>query len=307
MPKRKREEDSYDSYPSKRAIEPAPMEIIPLIGRSSRRYTSRSTSSRSSYRRGRKTSYKRFPYGYPKNRGTYARINRMTPELKSLETINPYTPVRMGDVTNFDFNYTPGTGAGYNGAAADIFSTYIGTNIGGLIFCVNAVTSGTAINGRVGRTITNKSLLLNVIWRLGPGIAENTIPVSVRTMVVWDRQTNALQPNISSVLQPVIHVGNPYAQPHSPNLLENRDRYRVLYDFRSTLTPGGDSVKVIDKYIKLGNGETVFNTTSSSDASSISSGALYVIHVSDCPRTTAQADSQTPFVTQDLRFRFTDL
>lgn len=306
MPKRKREEDSYDSYPSKRAIEPAPMEIVPFIGRSSRRYTSRSTGSRSSYRRGRKTTYKKFGYGYPKNRGTYAKINRITPELKSLETINPYTPVRMGDVNNFDFGYpTPGTG--YNGLAADIFSTYTGTNVGGLIFCVNACTSGTAISGRVGRTITNKSLLLNVIWRLGAGIAENTIPVSIRTMVVWDRQTNAVQPNISSILQPVIHVGNNYAQPHSPNLLENRDRYRVLYDFRSTLTPGGDSVKVIEKYIRLGNGETVFNTSSTSDATSISSGALYVVHLSDCPRTSLQTDSQTPFVTQDLRFRFTDL
>jgi len=300
MPKRKREPDASDVLQKRYYVpyDDSSMDIVP-IGRSSRRYTSRSTGSRSSYRKTRRSYFPK--YGFPKNRGPYAKVNRLSPELKSAELTIPYTPIRMGDMVTTAGAFT------YNGGAPDIFSTFTGTNNGGYIRCVNAVANNASISGRVGRKITCKSVLLNIIWRLGSTIAESTIPVAIRTMLVWDRQPNATQANLSNVLQPVVHINNPYAQPHSPNLLENRDRFRVLYDFRSTLTPGGDSIKCIDKYIKI-NAETIFNTGSTQDdVATINSGAIYVIHVSDAGQSVLQTASNCPFVTQDIRFRFTDL
>lgn len=296
MSKRSRDFDSYDSYPSKRVALAEPMReitttgLIPAIARSSRRYIPRASGSRRFFRKRRSM--------YPQKRGTYAKINRFSPELKSLDTINTYTPIRMGD-TGVGQTFT------WNGAATDIFTAFTGTNTGGWLIVCNAPPTGTQLQERIGRKIQIKSILVNAVWRLGSSIAEATIPVAIRTMVVWDKNPNGVLPLASDILQTVLHVGNSYAQPHSPNNLNNRDRFRVLYDYRSTLTPNGDSLKVIDKYIKC-EGSTVFNGGSGAGIGSVSTGALYVLHVSDAAQNVPQTASNLPFVTHDIRVRYND-
>lgn len=296
MPKRDRQDDTPLPGKRQRVDEPAMTDFAPppSIARGSRRYIPVSSASNRSFRRGRRYAYPR--YGFIPRRGISALVNRYgLPEKKSIEVQRRYMPIRMGDTT--------GT-LSWDAAALSIFTTFNGTNTAGVVDCINAVGSGTLINERIGRKINIKSCLMQVIWRLGPTVTEGTIPVAIRTMLVWDKQPTGVLPTASQILLPLTHVGNDYAQPHSPNNLNFRDRFRVLYDWRSTLTPGGQSVQTIDKFIKI-VGETIYGSAGAT-IGDITSGSLLFLSTSDAPVANPQTSSNTPFVTYITRVRYTD-
>jgi hypothetical protein len=223
------------------------------------------------------------------------------PELKSYEINYPYLPIRMGNAQQPDATdyYTVDSGAG------TIWATYTGTNTGAFIFLLNAMPQGTDFNNRIGRTIQIKSVLVNIVWRLGQTITEGTFPTNIRAMLVWDKNPNGAWTSnmINTILLPVKHIGQNYSQPHSPNNLEYRDRYRTLWDSRESLTAGGDSSINMEKYVKV-KGETVFTNVSGTTIGCVSSGAIYLILCSDLPVGTAQVTC--PFATFSTRVRYTD-
>lgn len=268
---------------------------------------------------GRARSYRRSSGGYrkskypyrrrmlgPKNRGPYAKVNRVAPELKSREIDTQFFPVGFGNKA----------GAYTWGAPSNIpANTWTGTAQNGYSRCLNLLGAGTDIFERIGRKVFCKSLLLNITWRLPdrpgdpPPGSPGPLPASIRTIVVWDKQPNGVDINISDFLKPVLNqTGTAAPCPTSPNNLDNRDRFRTLWDCRDTLSPGGDSLRQYEKYIKI-NRETIFNNgTTSAEIGSVSTGALYVIFLSDL--IDASADPTyiyyRPLVSFSSRFRFTD-
>lgn len=89
----------------------------------------------------------------------------------------------------------------------------------GVVALLQNVPAGTDVNERVGRKITNKSILFRI-----QAYTESTAlsGAAVRIMLIYDSQTNSAGVNVTDVLQ--------FAQPLSPMNLNNRDRFKVLKD-----------------------------------------------------------------------------
>lgn len=283
---------------------PPSSDSMAITGRRTRRYTRRTRGYAKSYPKTRGG----YAYGRPKYRG-YARVNRGLPELKTNDVLIPFTPVGCGD---------PDTPTGYpyagqishTGATTDIFTRWNGSNLGGVIWVLNAMDAGSGLSNRVGRQVNCKSILCQLTWRLKNTLDNSQDPVAIRTMLVWDKSPNNILPPISDILVPITHVANTYPMPGSPNNLTYRDRFRTLWDIQDTLVPGGDSLRQYDKYLKL-SGQTVYSGPGNPPSTPpwvnlISTGALYLILLSDARDLVGNTIVERPVCKITTRFRFTD-
>jgi len=297
--------DVFDLVDAKRVRKFQRQHETPLLmdttpGRRTRRYIRRAPLRARSYRIGSSFRYK---FGLPRNRGPYARVNRSLPELKSLDNDVKFLTVRMGDLT--PSTDPPTTLFAWAGLTTNPFTHFSGTNKGGVIWLLNDIIGGTGIADRIGRQVTAKSILLRAIWQIGSGnIAESTLPVAIRTTLIWDKSPNGVLPHIGDIFKAVSHVANDYAQPHSPNMLTNRDRFRTLLDINDTLVPNGDSNRYIDRYVKL-SGTTTW-AAATGGIGSISTGALYLVLVSNNPQTNLQTAGDQAWCNFHTRFRYVD-
>lgn len=304
----KRGRDAYHSdlpdhsvHPNDRSFSRDNNAIIPLSAISTGRVRSFRRSRTYSRAKG---SYYRRKYLGAKSRGPYARVNRNSPELKSREIDERYFPVAYGNQTG---TYAWGTGA------PNPANNWTGTAQGGFLRALNLLGQGTDIDQRIGRKVLGKSILLQLSWRMFEAADSEgntlTMPVQIRSMLVWDKQPNNVHATIGDILYSIYSQNNTVVpMPNSPNNLKNRDRFRVLWDCKDTLSPGGDSIRVYDKYLKL-NKETIFTDGSTSaDIGSISTGVLYLLLLSDA------LDSEPspatiifrPMASFCSRYRFTD-
>lgn len=296
-------------YPARR---PYPSRSYASYSRSYSRYPT--YTRRSAYYKPRTTysSRRTYGYGFPPARGN-AVVNGDQPELKSYDLDSPHFPVSSGDLnpaaTPITVDPTAGTywDAWDNKNGADNPNS-IKT---GFITCVNGVGGGSLLNQRIGRKINLKSILVRVNYRIkNPGNDEGFLanPVFVRSMLVWDKCPNASAPKISDILQPTPCLGQAnLPAPSSNNNLDNRDRFRTLWDAMDSLSPGGDSLRVYDKYIKL-SGETVYNSNNEG-IGGITTGALYLVLLSDAFDTTQENTNYAqyrPLVKFITRVRYTD-
>jgi len=143
----------------------------------------------------------------------------------------------------------------------------------GLVSCINAVTLGDEAFSRDGRKITNKSILIT-----GYGASADT-KGAPRILVVYDKQTNGTQPLITDIL-----TENNWAAPMN---LNNRDRFKILYDNVAGLGKGTNPLQVVPansggifyyhKYIKC-DLPTVFGEAASGVAM-IKTGGLFIVYV----------------------------
>lgn len=152
----------------------------------------------------------------------------------------------------------------------------------GSVQLLQNVPAGTDVNERVGRKITNKSILFRI-----QAYTEYTAlsGAAVRVMLVYDSQTNSAGVNVTDILQ--------FAQPLSPMNLNNRDRFKVLKDWyfgtdaivysggppATSITSGTGGTYTKKTYRRL-NHDTIFSATGNT-IGSISTGAILLLLISD--------------------------
>lgn len=169
------------------------------------------------------------------------------------------------------------------------------TNSNTSLLCVNAVQQGTSFYNRVGRKITLRSVFINcTITASAAGIDEEkestTSAVTVRMVVLYDRQPNGAKPNFSEIFASYDNKGVKSSMFLSPMDPSQTSRFRLLRDKVYTLNPMRDSGAVaaafhdkkVKEYVKIPNLETMFSNTSDPPTiADISTGALYVGFITD--------------------------
>lgn len=159
------------------------------------------------------------------------------------------------------------------------------------VVCLNTMAQGTDFTGRVGRKILAKSVLLDA--EIYPVMTTSTGGFAdiVRCIVFWDYQSNGKTTfPLSDLL--LDQGATPLTNTTSPINLQNRDRFKILFDKRYNMNPyavnsgayvsGGAPHPInIKKYIKLGNVSTTFNDTGSSVYGDVQSGALMAVFFSE--------------------------
>jgi hypothetical protein len=168
----------------------------------------------------------------------------------------------------------------------------------GNVVAYNLVAQGTDFTNRIGRQIMNKSILFRASVQNNQ--ANDTPGDIVRIMLIYDDQPN------SAVAVPAVTDILTTADIFSGINLNNRDRFKVLYDKRftlpsgvysaGTLTVGSPVPKYVEKFIKL-NHPTIFSGTGGTIAS-IGSGSLLMLNLS--------TQNTATTLTHYARVRFTD-
>lgn len=287
----------------------------------------RKYKKRSSYPK--KLSYPRGvnKMGQYRSRGPYRINSTMKPELKSVDIEYPPIP--------FSYSIHAGTLKWTAGlATADPYQTYIGTNNGGVLIGSTAdatqpapiadivfaggllyrIKQGMDIKNRVGNKILVKSIYFQATVRSPPskGITNlpdgNQSPIGYRILLTKDKQPNGSIPAISDILQEVYHIDNRYVQPNSPNNLDNRDRFTTLFDIKDTMSPQGNECRMFEKFQKLNNFSTTFNSNGG-----VNTNDLYLIFLSDgivgnmlTNAGASVAVDTRPYIKFTARIRYTD-
>lgn len=158
----------------------------------------------------------------------------------------------------------------YRDDAANFFpvtanSTFTGA---GAPVLLNGIATGAGATERIGRKIILKSLLLRWRFDMNPAeIANITGGVNGRLVVVYDKQANAVAPNITDVF----NTDNFISQLN----LNNRDRFVVLVDkITDPISKEGDWSTCGKRFVRLNN-EVVFNQGTTNDIGSIQTGSVY--------------------------------
>lgn len=143
----------------------------------------------------------------------------------------------------------------------------------GAVTLLNAVATGTDFTNRIGRKVCWKSVLIQGHTSPTANIAAGCYG---RIMIIYDSQPNGALPSATDVL-----LSN---APNSPMNLNNRDRFKILWDKRVTAgaynvtasTAVADrTVTEVRKYKKI-NLETIFDGTTAAIAD-IQSGSIFML------------------------------
>jgi len=160
----------------------------------------------------------------------------------------------------------------------------LGTSlVTGSVLLLNGIAQGTDYNQRIGRKCQLKSLFIRFTVNVNPGALGLLAPQGdvVRLLIVYDCQSNGAAPAITDVLSTVNY--------DSPMNLNNRDRFKILYDkfatmyaytysSGTTIVAGNAKPVFLQKYIKLGM-EEIFGGTAAS-IGSIQTGSIYFLTIS---------------------------
>jgi len=162
---------------------------------------------------------------------------------------------------------------------------------------LNGVAVGTDFTDRIGRKVIMKSCFFRAFLYPVDDTTQNDI---LRCIIVYDNQTNGAAPIITDIFK--------QSSPLSQLNLNNRDRFKILYDKEfpigkvDTTTDAafsnGKNVYVFKKYLKL-NHEVIFGGTAATVAS-IQTGSIYLMFV------TANTAAASANVLWTNRIRFVD-
>lgn len=183
----------------------------------------------------------------------------------------------------------------------DVFDANKAVLTGGEIFLLNGIATGTDISNRVGRKVCMKSLIFNANVFNVATTANALQGIMIRHMIIYDSQPNssATVPAVTDILSAATTL--------SPLNLNNRDRFKVIYDKRSqigsfvingtpTLAAGSPYNVFWNKYRKL-NHDVIFSGVNAT-IGNIGTGAMYLLVIGDFAAV-AQHDYH-------IRIRFTD-
>lgn len=159
------------------------------------------------------------------------------------------------------------------------------------IILLNGIAEGTGVSQRVGRKIK----MTSVQGRMSVYVSTATTSPSVRCMIVYDMQTNSTLAGLGDILQ-VFTAGSDFISPYN---LNNRDRFRVLWDKTYTVNAVNNERATFKFYKKL-KLDTVYDNTGAI-IDDISTGSLLLLFFSS-DRTVAA----NPVVDYYARVRYMD-
>jgi len=190
----------------------------------------------------------------------------------------------------------------------------LSTGTSSTFLLLNGLKLGTGAYQRIGNKIAMKSLYWSVGFALAsqdsdPATDTNINNVGVRFMIVYDKQTNGALPVTGDLLSAFSGVDNNTARAidiHSPNNLNNRDRFIVLSDKRFILQSGGPSSRYIKKYKRLNTSVAYKSGATVGDVTDITSGGLYMLAYRDSDLCGVTDPSPTVNMLADIRLRYQD-
>jgi len=193
----------------------------------------------------------------------------------------------------------------------------VACNDAALIFCINAVSTGSGAWNRIGRRITMKSLYLQGFFTSNlASITAASIAQNVRIMIIYDKQSNGANPALSDILRDQINNNgqdsNLTLQTSGLNM-NNRDRFEIILDKRFMLPGctaaggpgifnGGNQTNTVEEFRNLKGREVQFRSDSvPSTVADIAAGSLIMMTFGDRPNTAS------PFLfTFSCRIKYTD-
>lgn len=225
--------------------------------------------------------------------------NKKDPHKRAKEFVNKAKGRRNAFVASSRPLYGPAphggpaffsTARGLEVKSVDLANAVYTLNTTALITPINLVRAGSSYFNRIGRRIEMKSCHLKFMLRPKQTIASTDYG---RVMLVYDSQTNGAAPAISDVIQDTDQAGTNATSAFSATNLNNRDRFKVLADFRLplpsiTVTAGVQTnIGIIDpiepmvdleRFVKLRGLPTLYKADSSPAViGDIATGGLYLI------------------------------
>lgn len=172
----------------------------------------------------------------------------------------------------------------------DLAGTTYTLNSTASITPLNLIRAGTSFFNRIGRKVEMKSLHFKAFIQPIRTVAASDY---VRVMIVYDSQTNGALPAISDIIQDTDQSGTNNTTALSSTNLNNRDRFRVLCDYRIVMpsqtvtagqisTPGWiDPVSTfndLERFIPMKGLHTVYKADSAPAViGDIATGGLYLV------------------------------
>lgn len=155
------------------------------------------------------------------------------------------------------------------------FDVNLASATGGAVEPLNNVPLGDDATARDGRKIIMKSVNFK-LWATGTMAgALSTMP---RLAIVYDKANNGLLPAATDIFTSTAST----AQVN----LNNRDRFKILYDNHGGLNKGTDPYRIystgsttfiVNDYVKLRDLETIYSDTGSGTIAGTRTGALYAV------------------------------
>lgn len=179
--------------------------------------------------------------------------------------------VRRAPLRRYAPRVTRGYPRGMQGELKAIDTTVAGANARadttGDIALLNGCARGDDINERVGRQITIVGLQLKATSLVTAGTG---VDQTHRLLIVVDKQANATAPAITDVLDAVSTTAFPK--------LENRNRFRILYDKSWVLSASAEaqSSKMVNVNIK-GPIKVTFNNGDAGTIADITTNSIYAL------------------------------
>jgi len=196
----------------------------------------------------------------------------------------------------------------------DIGIANYAVNTTAVITSLNLIRAGSSFFNRIGRKIEMKSIHLK--GYLNP-VRTNAAADYARVMLVYDAQTNGTAPAIADILQDTDQAGTNATGVFSSANLNNRDRFKILCDYRIVLpsltvtagvvtNPGFiDPVTAafdLERFVKLKGLVTQFKADSSPAViGDIATGGLFLVTFGGTP-----SGSEGFQFTGSFRIRYTD-
>lgn len=229
-------------------------------------------------------SIKTVTYSTNRNRKTYQdgnKLRRAAAMLKGRMGSIPRAPL----ATRGFRSYRYGRGGGAELKFIDTTGQNIAMNNAGSVIPLNLLATGTDINGRVGRQITMKKLYFS--YSVFNPIANNSAApngVFYKISLIYDCQNNSV--NTVVPYNTIFSINHPM----SPLNLSNRDRFRVLKEYRGQLSPytisatgqlatGDPDMSFRNSYLKI-NLQSIFSGTGAT-LGDISTGSVLLCFVTD--------------------------
>jgi len=142
---------------------------------------------------------------------------------------------------------------------------------------LNGCATGTDFTERIGRKIQMKSIQMIINVTLDPDTTDIAHTSFARFICVFDKQWNGGTLSTSDLVNVLARSDTTTSLPTtSPINLNNRDRYKIIFDKRCHVDMGKQSC-LIKIYKKL-NLETIYGGTTAA-ASSIQTGALLFFYI----------------------------
>lgn len=153
----------------------------------------------------------------------------------------------------------------------DLIGETSSCNTTGEFTLLNALARGTDYDERVGRQVTVKSIQIKGVIQATPETGTDQLQ---RVMIFVDNDTDGAPPTGADLIQ---GFNNAFEDVYNPRNLNNRDRFRVLYDRTFVMNKDTkDPCKRIFKYYKRLNQAVLFNAGNAGTEADIQKGAIWI-------------------------------